>query len=70
MLILSRRPQEELLIGDARITIRILEVRGNRVRLGIEAPTDVSIRREEAPALETRPEPRSVTPRRSLAGAS
>ncbi len=69
MLILSRRPREELVIGDARITIRILEVRGNRVRLGIEAPTDVSIRREECPPAESRPEPQTTIPRDPLVGA-
>ncbi len=47
MLVLTRRPQEQLFIGDAGISITILEIKGGRVRIGITAPPDVSIRREE-----------------------
>ncbi|HUQ69248.1 MAG TPA: carbon storage regulator [Planctomycetaceae bacterium] len=47
MLVLTRRIDENILIGDHEITIKILEIRGGRVRLGIEAPRDVVIRREE-----------------------
>jgi carbon storage regulator len=47
MLVLTRKPNEQLLIGDRRITVTVLEIRGGRVRLGIEAPDDVSIRRRE-----------------------
>lgn len=47
MLVLTRRINENILIGDETIVIKILEIRGGRVRLGIEAPSDVSIRREE-----------------------
>lgn len=46
MLILTRRVGESLVIGDD-INIIILGVKGNQVRLGIEAPEDVSIHREE-----------------------
>lgn len=46
MLVLSRNPQEALVIDDS-IRIVILEVNGNRVRLGIAAPSDVPIFREE-----------------------
>lgn len=46
MLVLSRKIGENLLI-DGSIKIRVMEVKGNRVRLGIEAPSDVSIVREE-----------------------
>ena len=51
MLVLSRKPGEKLVIGQD-ITITVLEANGNRVRLGIEAPADVSIVRAEllAPA--------------------
>ncbi len=45
MLVLTRKLDQELVIGDQRITVKILEVRGNRVRLGIVAPDAVSIRR-------------------------
>ncbi len=46
MLVLTRRTEEEIVIGDS-IKVRIVEVKGNRVRIGIEAPPDVIIEREE-----------------------
>ena len=46
MLILTRKVGETIRIGDA-VTVRVLEVRGSQVRLGIEAPSDVRIFREE-----------------------
>jgi len=48
MLVLTRRTDESVLIGDQEVVIRILEIRGNRVRIGIEAPPDVNIRRDDA----------------------
>ncbi len=46
MLILTRRVQEALCIND-NITVTVLSVKGNQVRLGIEAPRDVEVHREE-----------------------
>lgn len=46
MLVLSRKSDERIVI-DGRIEITVVEVRGNQVRLGIEAPKEVSIMREE-----------------------
>ncbi len=46
MLILTRKVGETIRIGDA-VTVRVLEVRGSQVRLGIDAPSDVRIFREE-----------------------
>jgi carbon storage regulator len=46
MLILTRKVGEVIRIGDA-VTIRVLEVRGSQVRLGVDAPPDVRIFREE-----------------------
>ena len=48
MLILTRRTGEAIYIGEeAAITVKILNVRGNQVRLGITAPKDLPVHREE-----------------------
>ena len=46
MLILTRRPAESVMIAD-EIVITILGVQGNQVRLGIRAPRDIAVHREE-----------------------
>ena len=46
MLILRRRVWESLMIGD-NVDITVLGIRGNQVRIGINAPKDVSVHREE-----------------------
>lgn len=46
MLILTRRIGETLMIGDD-VTITVLGVKGNQVRLGVNAPKDVAVHREE-----------------------
>ena len=46
MLILTRRIGETLIIGD-NVTITVLGVKGNQVRLGVNAPKSVSVHREE-----------------------
>lgn len=46
MLVLSRKPGEKIVIGDA-VTVTVLAVSGNTVRVGIEAPDDVRILRAE-----------------------
>ena len=46
MLVLTRKLGEVIRVGDA-VTVRVLEVKGNQVRLGVDAPADVRIYREE-----------------------
>ena len=46
MLILTRRINESLVIGD-NVTVTILGVKGNQVRIGVDAPRDVSVHLEE-----------------------
>ena len=47
MLVLTRSVGERLFIQDGLIKIQVLEVKGNQVRIGIEAPKDIAIHREE-----------------------
>lgn len=46
MLVLSRKRDEKIVIGD-NIVITIVDVRGDKVRLGIEAPTEIPVHRQE-----------------------
>ncbi len=46
MLILTRRVGETLVVGD-EITVTVLGVKGNQVRLGVNAPKEVAVHREE-----------------------
>ena len=59
MLILSRKTGQTIQISD-QITITITQVKGKQVRIGIDAPADISIRRGELvrqqPAVKTQPE--------------
>lgn len=46
MLILTRRVAESIMIGD-NITVKVLGVKGNQVRIGVNAPKEVAVHREE-----------------------
>ncbi len=46
MLVLSRKKDEKIVIGDS-ISIMIVEIRGDKVRLGVEAPREVTVHRQE-----------------------
>ncbi|MCA9090394.1 MAG: carbon storage regulator [Planctomycetaceae bacterium] len=57
MLVLSRKPGEAIFVGDS-ISIRVSEIRGNRVKLCIDAPPDVRVLRSEVAAqIETQDVP-------------
>ena len=46
MLVLSRKKDEKIIIGD-KISIMVVDIQGDKVRLGIEAPREVTVHREE-----------------------
>ena len=46
MLVLSRKRDERIMIGD-EISLLVVDIRGDKVRLGIEAPSDVPVHRKE-----------------------
>ncbi len=46
MLVLTRKPEEGIVI-DGRITVTVLRVQGGKVQLGIEAPKEIPIKRDE-----------------------
>lgn len=55
MLVLSRKRGESIIIADGLITVTVLEIHGRQVRLGIEAPRDISVVREELVGEQPRP---------------
>ena len=62
MLVLSRKRDERIVIGD-NIVITVVEVRGDKVRLGIDAPSEVPVHRQEVlEAMRRSAEPQSKTP--------
>jgi carbon storage regulator len=46
MLILTRRLGEKLMIGE-EVTVTVLDIKGDQVRVGIQAPVDIAVHREE-----------------------
>lgn len=46
MLVLSRQPDQSIIIGD-NIVITVVEIRGDKVRLGIQAPSEIPVHRQE-----------------------
>lgn len=59
MLVLSRKEGEKLVIGD-NITLVVTKISGNRVTLGIEAPSDVKVFRGELSESRETPNPKIV----------
>ncbi len=47
MLVLSRKPGERIVVPDCELAVTVLAVDGNRVRLGISAPAQIAVYREE-----------------------
>jgi carbon storage regulator len=70
MLVLTRKLNESIVI-DGNITVTVVEVRGNRVKLGIAAPVEVPVMREEvAMAMRERPQGiHSLSPRAVAVGS-
>ncbi len=64
MLILTRRAGESLLIGD-EVSVTVLSVKGGQVRLGVDAPRDIAVHREEvisqSAVLALEDEPQAVS---------
>jgi len=59
MLVLSRKKDESIMIGDIKVVI--VEIRGDKVRLGVEAPKEVPVhRREVYDAIEREKPPKKI----------
>ncbi|MDO5554089.1 MAG: carbon storage regulator CsrA [Planctomycetia bacterium] len=70
MLVLSRKKNESIVI-DGNISIMIVEIRGDKVRLGIEAPKDVTVHRKEVfEAIQTKERQGDNAPDTPAAGGS
>jgi len=63
MLVLSRKSNESIIIGG-EITVTVLEIRGDQVRIGIDAPRSVTVHREEIHAELARANRGAVAPGR------
>jgi carbon storage regulator len=61
MLVLSRKPNEKIHVGE-NIVVTVVKIEGGHVRIGIDAPTDIGIFREEVLPGGTIPEPSAVRP--------
>ena len=69
MLVLTRKNQEEIVIGDS-IKVTVLKVKGSTVKLGIEAPKDLRVRRSELIAKDMAAEDAAENAQRAQAQAS
>jgi carbon storage regulator len=68
MLVLSRRPGEKLVIGD-KVTLSVVEVKGRQVSIGVVAPRDIAIWREESGVPHRNQSSRGRTQSRNERGA-
>lgn len=53
MLVLTRRPNESFFVGD-NVNIRVLEVKGSQVKIGIDAPREIQIVRDDVKSSDSR----------------
>jgi len=67
MLILTRRVGETLIIGD-NVTVTVLGVRGNQVRIGVNAPKEVTVHREEIYERNQKEKDGDSSPQRGIVG--
>jgi carbon storage regulator len=65
MLVLTRKPQQEIIIGDD-IRLTVLDIRGGRVKLAFTAPAKVEIRRKEVAAQNSEGRSPTTSPLASL----
>jgi carbon storage regulator len=47
MLVLSRKKNESIVIADGEIVVTVVEIRGDKVRLGVVAPKEITVHRQE-----------------------
>ena len=66
MLVLTRKLNEQIAIGE-EITITVLRIKGNRVRIGVSAPEDVRVVRSELPRYSMAAEPETATSTKAVA---
>ena len=69
MLVLSRRERERIRLGDS-IVVTVVRLSGDRVRLGIEAPADVLVLRDELEPAATKPAAQQTADVRTIRAAS
>ena len=69
MLVLSRREREHIRLGDS-IVVTVVRLSGDRVRLGIEAPADVLVLRDELEPAATTPAAQQTDDVRTIRAAS
>jgi carbon storage regulator len=65
MLVLSRKVGERIVVPEYELAISVVAVEGNRVRLGISAPAEIAVYREEVWHARTIPKPKEVRHGRS-----
>ncbi len=57
MLVITRRENEKIIFPNIGITVQLLETRGNSAKIGIEAPKEIKVLREELASLDLEGKP-------------